>query len=58
MEIPLDLNSKQFTLYFRLVYQQFIDEMIIQPGHNSTDGERTDVTQEDHVIFVSLYGKQ
>ena len=39
-------------ILFRRVYQQFINEMIIQPGQNSTDGERADVTMEDHVISI------
>ena len=29
--------------------------MIIQPGQNSTDGERADVTMEDHVISIIFH---
>ena len=45
---------------FRAVYQQFIDEMIIQPGSKNHSSERADVTMEDHVggfqvFIVNLY---
>ena len=33
----------------RQQYEQFIDELIVQPGAKQYENSRTDVTFEDHV---------
>lgn len=37
----------------REMYQQFVDEMIIQPGKKNYENSRTDVTHEDHPLSLN-----
>lgn len=41
--------NAMFLSKFRNQYNEFIDEMIIQPGKQKYDSNRCDVTEEDHV---------
>lgn len=56
--LPLTRSNWNDTLKRkRDLYNRFIDDLIVMPGENSIDGERVDVTMDDHPLSSSPSSK-